>query len=572
LIAKLGDARFAQRESAQKQLIEIGVAALDQLKQAASSSDDAEIQRSALVIIDRINDTFPGLVLLYKSYELPLPDKDSPIAVVYDVINSAYQWPPRRGFLVKPSTPGAPPMLLEWCLTNRVYPSDKVEIAQSTDASAEFATLLKHLGGRGKERDAVLLFAIQCQAIGWESTARKLFVLATELAEEETDSAQSFLAKVAWNYWKGQITEERSDWHKVARHLESACRARESLRTPANQSLLDSLKLALVPSKAPPGSVAALVDDLVNRHRTRGSELDREKERILARGFEAIPELIEHLDDARLTRRIRETGGSTGPPRGPAYQQIRQVVSELLRGLSGGDLGDQWTGFPGTATQKASALEWWDRVRKLGEEKYLLSKVFPASVESYAPESALVLVIQHKYPHHLPGLYKTILDKRQELDSSGVAKCLVKSTLDQKQKTELLAYACGNRLLRHRLDALHQLKDLKSDRFLPLLNATLKELPEAHLKPNDNRLEDAFAWLVAQTSDRDTWRNLEAMARRAHARVRRTVLDGLWGSPGDENIEYKVAFLMAFLNDKDMVYSDFGKTELGNVAADKLAC
>jgi hypothetical protein len=88
--------------------------------------------------------------------------------------------------------------------------------------------------------------------------------------------------------------------------------AEPAINTIYNRALLRSLEAALVPSNAKPGSVEALIDVLV--------ELDDEKKwtvdafadpgpqylKLSLLGFAAVPALIEHLDDDRLTRSVKQ--------------------------------------------------------------------------------------------------------------------------------------------------------------------------------------------------------------------------------------------------------------------------
>src|SRR5262249_56595320 len=101
-----------------------------------------------------------------------------------------------------------------------------------------------------------------------------------------------------------------------------------------NQALLRSLEAALLPSKATPGSIEAQIDALVGACSTNlsffNNEPDRYYLRLVVAGFAAVPDLIKHLDDNRLTRIF--VAHSHRPSE---YQyRGRDVVVDLLNGLA----------------------------------------------------------------------------------------------------------------------------------------------------------------------------------------------------------------------------------------------
>ena len=69
----------------------------------------------------------------------------------------------------------------------------------------------------------------------------------------------------------GQLTHASADRGPVAKHLKELIQKDADLDTKYHRALLRSLELALVPSKAKPGSVEALIDSLVDYHSDTGS-------------------------------------------------------------------------------------------------------------------------------------------------------------------------------------------------------------------------------------------------------------------------------------------------------------
>src|SRR5204862_2773130 len=104
-------------------------------------------------------------------------------------------------------------------------------------------------------------------------------------------------------YWQEQARAPDIDRAPVAARLKSLIALDKEFDTDFNKAFLKSLELALAPSTAKPGSVKALIDDLVNFSSDLRSMAQEEPEerywRIVRRGFDAVPDLIGHLDDER---------------------------------------------------------------------------------------------------------------------------------------------------------------------------------------------------------------------------------------------------------------------------------
>src|SRR5262249_15206879 len=146
---------------------------------------------------------------------------------------------------------------------------------------------------------------------------------------------------------------------------------------PQNRALLKSLDLALIPSKAKPGSMEATIDALVNATSNNvwfDDEANAPYIRLIERGFDAVPALIEHLDDDRLTR-YRYPGFNNF--HGYHYR-ISHMASDLLEGLAGEKLGEgNMRAVVGKLVSKDSARAWWAKARNVGEEANMLAHVLP---------------------------------------------------------------------------------------------------------------------------------------------------------------------------------------------------
>jgi hypothetical protein len=324
------------------------------------------------------------------------------------------------------------------------------------------------------------------------------------------------------------------------------------LNTQRNQRLLRSLELSLVPSKARPGSIEALIDDLVNYNNETGWnaewwEGDHFK-RIAVLGFDAVPLLIEHLEDDRLTRGVLMGFYDHRP----WNLRVRHVVSDLLSKLAGEELEISLADrSKGMMLDKAEALRWWNEARKVGEEAYLLAHVLPARKVGAALNQHQLKVIQKKYPKDIPALYRTVLDRRPDLESGWLVAAIRKCNLSSREQLELLSRGAEHTQMKHRLPALDLIMDLDTKRFDTLLLATIEAFPQDVQGEYWNCPEGNISLLAIDSDDPRVWRALEKVAKRSAVGLRLQMLDrfGTWGA---KHRPERVRYLMSFLNDSTL--------------------
>jgi hypothetical protein len=369
----------------------------------------------------RADEPIPAPDVLLKEYQalgLPLAPTDAPLVCYGDPDHVFWV-----GFLINPENEKQPPCLLTG--TRTLEPRSDCPARQIDPEAANW-------DGVYFNPDESLAFAMQCQARGWESLARTLLKsgwsavrnrqqmiyghlprAAAKLKDQDATKAALLpgpLVDVAWSYWNHQLTEPSSNRADAAKYLKEILRQDSRYDGDETRGLLRSLDLALVPSQAAPGSAEGLIDDLVdfsNAYDFRSLFAQDDRYRRLAElGFAAVPALIDHLDDDRLTRakmhgfnNFREW-----------HLRVRHLVAELLRDLAGEDLGLDWVRRQqGYDLKKTGVQMWWDQARVVGEERYLLNKVLnPLSLNLHA-----LHVVVTKYPHDLPEIYRAHLAPQQ---------------------------------------------------------------------------------------------------------------------------------------------------------------
>ena len=112
-------------------------------------------------------------------------------------------------------------------------------------------------------------------------------------------------------------------------------------------------------------------------------------------GFDAVPTLIEHLNDERLTRTYDVTVGL--------------LCTWLLEDLSGMEIGKYRD--ESTTLEPEVARAWFAKARKVGEEKYLLAHALTSNNiqqtenKRQSAGAHIFRVIGAKYPNRIRDLY-----------------------------------------------------------------------------------------------------------------------------------------------------------------------
>ncbi|MBI1914162.1 MAG: hypothetical protein HYS12_05410 [Planctomycetes bacterium] len=433
------------------------------------------------------------------------------------------------------------------------------------DVAPDLIALKDYLGFQQDD----LILAIQCHARGWDKLARRLLERSQQKADKLPNQQKADkplkkqLLHLAWEYWEGKLTHPKIDRAPVAKRLKELIRVDNELDTPYNRALLKSLELALVPSKAKPGSVEALIDDLVNYSADTETigvfEVEEHYWRIAKLGFDAVPTLIDHLDDDRLTRAMM--GGFNNFP--SWHMRVRHVVSDLLEGLAGEAIGrDGFQPLQGHPVAKAEAKKWWDKARKVGEEAYLLAHVLPAEPDEQRDRdisSHLLQLILSKYPRHIPSLYRKVLDKRSLLGSWILANAVLQCKLTAKEKLDLFLNAAKHKDYKHRLPALDAIKNLDRRRFILLLMATIEGLPNDVTGSYWACPEGGLAGLAIESDNPRVWQTLEKVCKRAAVGFRMELLNHFYDPKETRYKVKRLRLLASFLEDATLRDRDSSK-------------
>jgi hypothetical protein len=561
LVKQLGNPKSDERDKASKALEVIGLPGLDALRKAAKDKD-AEVAQRATRLVEIIENSLYQLLADYRGYGLPLPPDDAKLVRFESggstVINGKLT-PPSYflGFLLRAATTDNPGLLLVGTQERRLHLSEAVEVVEPTPE------LLKDIefswwGQSTFDMNFGLAIALQCKARSWHALAQELWTSSlqrdyghpfSEFYQPANLPDRTAATYLAWLYSANELVRPDSDRAKTVKRIKAVLAAEPKLNTQVSQALLKSLEAALVPSTAKPGSVERLIDDLTDMCNTdlNYDEKDPRFSRLADMGFAAVPALLEHLDDDRLTRSVKQGFGNF-----PTWHmRVNHVVSDLLQELAGEDVGKDWLRRQqGWAVEKADAQAWWEKVKKQGEEAYCLGHVLPPGEEGGWPNRLMLEIITKKHPQHLPKLYRTILDERPKMQSWPVAEAVAKSSLPDGQKRQLFLYASRNNSLAHRRFGLSHLQKLDPKQFMTILLATLESLPKTPTEPYVGCPEAACALLVMTTDDARAWTMLEIVAKRSDVGLRMEFMNRMGYGEGRQR-KQRLEFLASFLDDAE---------------------
>src|SRR5665213_3155246 len=344
---------------------------------SASADPDVPVKRKSGVDLE-------ALVKAYRELGLPIPPADAPLVKLSSdhrgrggEIDENFH----LAFLLqgKPGDKGA--LLLVGTQQYRVLYDN--EMISPVEPPAVNVAIVKVERSCTFSVTAGLATAIQCKIRGWDALAGAraekslqfkylagLSIYAKDF--DEPPPPMTALAWLAWAHWGNELATPGTDRAMIAKRIRELFAKAPWLKTDENQAALTSLDAALVPSGAKPGSIEALIDDLldIDTNPDRGCDtpyVPDARDKLLLRGFEAVPALIAHIEDDRLTR-----GVDYGQMNVPSLNsRVSNIVGDMLEKLAGQDLGKHWAEpSRGWVIDKAAAQAWWKQASTMGEEAY----------------------------------------------------------------------------------------------------------------------------------------------------------------------------------------------------------
>lgn len=475
----------------------------------------------------------------YRDYDLPLPPKD---ARLYRLIELE-EGKPRSvvvGFALTSTLFGRPDKLLVGLEENEWHTGEHRTEAELTPTN--------WVRQSSYDKWSEWLVAIQCEVAGQHELAMTAWHAFTKSGGNPAN-VSDFLAVKAWKWWVERFQCHNADRAKVARRLQLI--ANDSAYA-ADAELLRKLKLSLQPTDAKSGSVEVLLDELLDLGEYWELRDDENRDprlyAIVHHGFDAVPALIDHLDDDRLTRNSTTVRSiNFGIPRAYPYS-VKHFARDILYRLMADD--ERHRG-EGDLLTKKDALAWWAEAKKEGEEAYLVRQVVDHCDNKY-----LLAVIGHKYPKRFPDIFEALRKAKPAwIDLRPLVASLVRSSLSIGTKTEVLVELTKSGDDERQAAALCGLHQIAPDEFHKRLIAVLADLsPEVdqakrkELYPGGHT---CIAEVAKLTDDAKVWAAVGKYLAVADPEVKMDWVHELtfWPSPEDKCYRGVVGCVAALLDD-----------------------
>lgn len=532
---------------------------------------------------------FDEVLALWRKYKMPEPPADAPLVLLTyqspGLVNGKVP-PPELAlaFQIQPAGEDRGATLFDGTRNFDLPANDpdrKIETVKPDDVPED---AIQELYDRGAPFRYSRLFAmgVACWSRGQKQLARRMVsgsigmqrtTVRDAVPQPNGTTAHDTAGTVIWGYWFNRAFLPDSNRTEIVERLKPAIDEFECLHGDSEwrpyeyTRLLGELEAALVPSKAEPGSVVYLIDSLVELHWSRSgftsdSWEDRDGEYcvpapmklLLLSGFDAVPTLIDHVNDRRLTRSLFHPffNGTNTP------QYVGDHVRQILQALADADIQPTWEKDEATGSFRQSEKplhDWWEKAQKTGEQQYLLECVKARKVRNYysCNADACILVLGNRHPEVLSQAYAEALTNKKFLSFAWL-EAIARSTLEAGVKIRLLEQGttCWNSF--HRTEAMRQIHKLDADRFDELVLKRLQKL-DGKLNGTSPYASDEIQYtLLAQLSGSEAvWEALLDLARRAEPAMRIRIL-GRFGSKDDLDLDSnrRLSFLASFLDDEDV--------------------
>ncbi|HEY2787666.1 MAG TPA: hypothetical protein VGJ05_22100 [Fimbriiglobus sp.] len=310
-------------------------------------------------------------------------------------------------------------------------------------------------------------FAAQAYHLGWLGLAKVAYAQAIEFG----DPMSLQLHRLIWFYNYNQLQKPESNRRKAFVRLKELSELPDIITDQfiTDQGLMEWLLVPLEATlKTPPlrtDPAESRIDELVDY--TDGSFPFP----ITKLGFDAVPALIRHCNDIRFTRSATFAGFNNS-----SYFRLRtvgEVCRQILIAYSDDELDRDDEDISPDEWEKA-ARNWFERARKIEEEPWVLLHVVTTNGKV---NSALLDIVQAKYPKFLPVIYRRILRSGDGDDSEAyLTKSVSTSSLSRTEKLSLFHDACNAWPVGHRVHALYELHALDEQEFFAGWAKTLSAL------------------------------------------------------------------------------------------------
>ncbi len=412
------------------------------------------------------------------------------------------------------------------------------------------------------ETDPDLILAVQCAERGWIELAAALLERSrrpppyTSMREKiRPHNNRAALAAQAWNYWCEEFCRETGDRTKILERLSELCQRAPGLDSPAHRNILHDMKQTLAAPKSPPDSVEEIVDSLVDAgiHGDRDGDLsslyyiykNEAYQKLESMGLEAVPVLLNHTHDFRLTRCVESNH------RGTWIVRIADVVHHFLNSLAGQEFAHDILVREGRGrcVDRDHVTFWWSETKGIDVVTFLRDKAITWDDEGVLEANAFLLeLLARRYPSELVTLFKKYVAQMKYADP--LFEAIAIANISEQEKAELFLGEIQSQNMQTRESAIEQLLKISHEQAVPLLVAELDRLPKTPSEAYWSSDAGRVAQLLFSTDAELAWSTLARTAKRVDMGQRLEIIKTI-GRVREKSKARAIAFLVQFLNDDE---------------------
>jgi hypothetical protein len=388
----------------------------------------------------------------------------------------------------------------------------------------------------------------------------------------DTERPELFLGHCILDDLRMAYLRPHADWREINRRRRSLVKEIPGLEWDARATIYGDLLETLRAKPPKEGSVEALLLDWSRRPHERKAwrffdrddgfhdrRDDAPARRIILRGFEAIPDLLNLVDDPRLTAHRGPTASTDRARQGVFTTQRGLNKDDPRNNLRLGDLAQQLlaeiTGLRSPShgeKEIAGWRTWWEKSRTQNEADVFAKAVFKREGRSITwVNEGPARILAQKYPLRLLSLFDEFArDGAKETQLFVIAEAMIASPLPRETKERVLVASAQQGSLESKRSVLQVLARLNAQKCAELLLPIVRHLPEDCDGPYWTCAAAHFTHVVMLVEDDEVWRAFLASARRSSVGLRLEFMNPMdYAYIRDKNRERRLAFLAAFLDD-----------------------
>lgn len=449
------------------------------------------------------------LVVLYKELKLPLPPPEAPLV-------KSIPWTDDGSsggvYLIKQGTKETG----SWVMKGTSIVHDLNWHFQPFDLKTLRAEqILGWMHGPPFNQDSMLFFAIVEKTRGNDRLAldclKRVYLdppgfskFVPPMPRPASGKYEDFLVAFAANHWMNQIFDAKVDRRVPLAELTTLTTNHPWLKNEfvsgAIKGLEATIKNRYTGSDKTEQLIDALCDSSVIQYSTFGIEENdkgklKEVEAIVDLGYSAMPALIKHFEDPRLSRGVFQSSFGTYS----SYVTVGEICTNLAREMAG------MRAQSDTEHEKNEVKVWWSNVSSRTDKNMYLSAL--SKGDANGPSEAVLRNVSKRYPDLLSPVLDDILKNRKQQYTWGLLQAMKDSSLDRKDVAEAALRACRSGNYDHVHAGLWVLRDVDKDRFEKTLVWVLKNLPNK-LKDSFNSRVASFAQIVGNSDSPIAWQTL----------------------------------------------------------------